>query len=136
MHGCVGSPASGIRDSLLCEHASESLPTDLAAAHAMILAARAGTGTPGAVGRRGRCRQGANDRIVLDLELERLRFQLAKARREAFGPSSEAGARIGQLELALEDIEETLAAMRAADQMADATVEALHPPQAGASPAA
>ena len=57
------------------------------------------------------------DRIVLDLELERLRFQLAKARREAFGPSSEAGTRIGQFELALEDIEETIAAMRAAEEM-------------------
>ncbi len=58
------------------------------------------------------------DRIVLALELERLRFQLAKARREAFGQSSEAGARIGQFELALEDIEETIAAMRAAEEMA------------------
>ena len=58
------------------------------------------------------------DRIVLDLELERLRFQLAKARREAFGQSSEAGTRIGQFELALEDVEETLAAMRANDEMA------------------
>ena len=55
------------------------------------------------------------DRIVLDLELERLRFQLAKARREAFGQSSEAGTRIGQFELALEDVEVTLAAMGAAD---------------------
>ena len=56
--------------------------------------------------------------IVLDLELERLRFQLEKARREAFGQSLEAGARIGQFELALEDIEETLAAIEAADEMA------------------
>ena len=64
------------------------------------------------------------DRIVLDLELERLRFQLAKARRAAFGPSSEAGARIGQLELALEDVEETLAAMRTVDEMADTSVAA------------
>ena len=55
---------------------------------------------------------------MLDLELERLRFQLAKARREAFGQSSEAGTRIGQFELALEDVEETLAAMRANDEMA------------------
>ena len=54
------------------------------------------------------------DRIVLDLELERLRFQLAKARREAFGQSSEAGTRIGQFELALEDVEVTLAAIEAA----------------------
>jgi transposase len=58
------------------------------------------------------------DRIVLDLELERLRFQLAKARREAFGQSSEAGAKIGQLELALEDIEETIATMQATGEMA------------------
>ena len=64
------------------------------------------------------------DRIVLDLELERLRFQLAKARREAFGQSSETGARIGQFELALEDIEETLAAIEAVDATAatDTTV--------------
>ena len=55
---------------------------------------------------------------MLDLELERLRFQLAKARREAFGQSSEAGARIGQFELALEDVKVTLAAMEAADETA------------------
>ena len=67
------------------------------------------------------------DHIVLGLELERLRFQLAKARREAFGQSSEPGARIGQLELALEDVEETLAAMRVieATAEADTTVEAI-----------
>lgn len=66
------------------------------------------------------------DHIVLGLELERLRFQLAKARREAFGPSSEPGARIGQLGLALEDVEETLAAMRVVEATAEAdtTVEA------------
>ena len=57
------------------------------------------------------------DHVVLGLELERLRFQLAKARREAFGQSSETGSRIGQFELALEDVEETLAALRAAEEM-------------------
>ena len=55
--------------------------------------------------------QAQSERVVLGLELERLRFQLAKARREAFGQSSEPGARIAQFELALEDIEETLAAI-------------------------
>ncbi|WP_210253108.1 IS66 family transposase zinc-finger binding domain-containing protein, partial [Beijerinckia sp. L45] len=67
------------------------------------------------------------DHVVLALELERLRFQLAKARREAFGQSSESGARIGQLELALEDIEETLAAIRVIEETAedDTTVAAL-----------
>ena len=62
-----------------------------------------------------------SERVVLDLELERLRFQLAKARREAFGQSSETGSRIGQFELALEDIEETLAAIQAADEITAAT---------------
>ena len=57
------------------------------------------------------------DHVVLGLELERLRFQLAKARREAFGQSAETGSRIGQFELALEDVEETLAALRAAEEM-------------------
>ena len=101
----------------------ESLPKDLAVAHAMILAERAARD----VERDARLTAEAavakahTDRIVLDLELERLRFQLAKARREAFGQSSEAGARIGQFELALEDIEETLAAIEAADEMATDT---------------
>ncbi len=57
------------------------------------------------------------DHVVLGLALERLRFQLAKARREAFGQSSETGSRIGQFELALEDVEETLAALRATEEM-------------------
>ena len=58
---------------------------------------------------------------------------------EAFGQSSEAGARIGQFELALEDIEEeTIAAMRAAEEMAaPATpVDTFTRPQAGTTPAA
>ena len=99
---------------------SESLPKDLAAAHAMILAERAAWG----VERTARLSAEAAvvkaraDCIVLDLELERLRFQLAKARRTAFGQSSEAGTRIGQFELALEDVEVTLAAMRANDEIA------------------
>jgi transposase len=57
--------------------------------------------------------QARKDRIVLDLELDRLRFQLAKARRAMFGQSSEHGSKIGQFELALEDIEETIGAAEA-----------------------
>jgi hypothetical protein len=45
--------------------------------------------------------QARKDRIVLDLELDRLRFQLAKAQRAMFGQSSEQSAKIGQFELAL-----------------------------------
>ena len=105
---------------------NDVLPTDLAAAHAMILAERAAWD----VERTARLTAEAavakahTDRIVLDLELERLRFQLAKARRKAFGQSSEAGARIGQFELALEDIEVTLAAIEAAAATADTTIDA------------
>jgi len=45
------------------------------------------------------------------LEIERLKLQLAKARREAFGQSSERGkSLIEQLELAIEDLEESEAA--------------------------
>ena len=99
---------------------AESLPKDLAAAHAMILAERAARDVEctARLAAEAAVAQAHTDRIVLDLELERLRFQLAKARREAFGQSSEAGARIGQFELALEDIEVTLAAMEAADTTA------------------
>src|ERR1700684_4174653 len=44
------------------------------------------------------------------LEIERLKLMLAKARREQFGQSSERGRRlVEQLELAIEDLEETQA---------------------------
>ncbi|TXN83151.1 IS66 family transposase [Methylobacterium sp. WL8] len=66
------------------------LPTDLAAAHAMILAERAA-------------------RLVSEIAVERLKLEVARLRRERFGASSERSARIDQLELVLEDLEETLA---------------------------
>lgn len=43
------------------------------------------------------------------LEIERLKLMLAKARREQFGQSSERGKLVEQLELAIEDLEETQA---------------------------
>ena len=52
------------------------------------------------------------------LEIERLRLLLAKARREQFGRSSERGARlIAQLELQFADLEETAAEEEAADEI-------------------
>ena len=51
---------------------SDSLPENLAAAHAMILALR-------------------SEAKVWALEIERLKLMLAKARREQFGQSSERG---------------------------------------------
>jgi transposase len=71
---------------------------NLAAAHAMILAQREQlilAKSEGTVGR---------------LEIERLKLMLAKARREQFGQSSERGKLlVEQLELAIEDLEETQA---------------------------
>jgi transposase len=82
--------------------AAETLPTDLAAAHAMILAERA-------------ARLAAeSDRRILDIEIERLKLEIARLERERYGQSAERSARIEQLELSLEDLEETAAACEAA----------------------
>ena len=86
---------------------AEALPRDLAAAHAMILAERA-------------ARLAAeSDRRVLDIEIERLKLEIARLRRERFGQSAERSARIEQLELSLEDLEETAAAVEAAAETAE-----------------
>ena len=50
------------------------------------------------------------ERVNLDIEIERLRLEIARLRRERFGRSSERSAHIAQLELKLEDLEETAAA--------------------------
>jgi len=78
---------------------SDQLPTDLAAAHAMIIA------------QREMLAAAQSELTVGRLEIERLKLQLAKARRKAFGQSSErAKLLIEQLELAIEDLEESEAA--------------------------
>src|SRR3712207_8911751 len=41
----------------------------------------------------------------LTLEIERLKLEIARLRRERFGPSAERSARLEQLELSLEDLE-------------------------------
>ena len=77
---------------------SDPLPTDLAAAHAMILA------------QREMLTLAKSEVTVGRLEIERLKLMLAKARREQFGQSSERGRLlVEQLELAIEDLEETQA---------------------------
>jgi transposase len=50
----------------------------------------------------------------LTLELERLKLEIARLRRERFGPSAERSARLEQLELSLEDLEEAAAEAQAA----------------------
>jgi transposase len=77
---------------------SDALPADLAAAHAMILA------------QREHLTLAKSEVTVGRLEIERLKLMLAKARREQFGQSSERGKLlVEQLELAIEDLEETQA---------------------------
>ena len=84
---------------------SESLPSDLASAHAMILAQRALLERE-----QSALTMARNELTVGKLEIERLKLMLAKARREAFGQSSErAKLLVEQLELAIEDLEETQA---------------------------
>ena len=92
----------------------ESLPSDLAAAHALILAQREmlEAGQAALVLAR-------SELLVGKLELERLKLLLAKARREAFGQSSERGKLlVEQLELAIEDLEEARGEAEAKAEMA------------------
>jgi transposase len=87
--------------------AATSLPDDLAAAHAMILAERAARLEAEAAVSSAR------------REIERLKLLLAKARREQYGQSSERGARlVAQLELQLGELEETEAEEEATAELA------------------
>jgi transposase len=86
---------------------SDPLPTDLAAAHAVILA------------QQEMLTIARSEVTVGRLEIERLKLMLAKARREQFGQSSERGKQlIEQLELAIEDLEETQAEVETKAEMA------------------
>src|SRR6516225_7260613 len=91
----------------------QDLPQDLASAHAMILAQREALMLAQSETQVGR------------LEIERLKLMLAKLRREQFGQSSERGKLlIEQLELAIEDLEESRAAEEAkAEAMAPAAAK-------------
>jgi transposase len=92
-----------------------SLPSDLAAAHAMILAERAAR-----LEAEARVRDAEAEMSSTRLEIERLRLLLAKARRERFGQSAERGARlVEQLELQLTDLEETVAEEDTAAELAE-----------------
>ena len=88
--------------------ASDSLPTDLASAHAMILAQRVAL---------LEAQSEAQHRALL---IEKLKFMIAKLRHERFGPSSERSAILDQLELQLADLEENAAEAETAAQVAAA----------------
>ena len=74
--------------------APDPLPSDLAEAHAMILAER--TARLAAEAEAARAKEAQR---ILDLEIERLKLEIARLRRHRFGTSSERSARLEQLEL-------------------------------------
>ena len=70
------------------------------------------------VAQREMLRLAQSELTVSRLEIERYRLMLAKARREQYGQSSERARHlIEQLELAIEDLEETQAAQEAKLEM-------------------
>jgi transposase len=77
------------------------LPTDLAGAHAVILAQREAL-----VAAEARASTAESEARLRALEIERLKLLLARARREQYGQTSERGRRIiGQLDLQLAGLE-------------------------------
>jgi transposase len=94
---------------------ADSLPTDLAAAHAMIIAQREALIVAEAKAQNAEAE--ARHRALL---IEQMKFTIAKLRHEKFGPSSERGALLDQLELALADMEEDASEAEAKAQMAAA----------------
>jgi transposase len=94
---------------------ADSLPTDLAAAHAMIIAQREALVVAEAKAQNAEAE--ARHRALL---IEQMKFTIAKLRHEKFGQSSERGAFLEQLELALADMEEDASEAEAKAQMAAA----------------
>jgi transposase len=95
--------------------ADDSLPDDVATLKAMLLAERAA---------RTAAQAEAQARA---LEIEKLKFAIARLRHERFGASTERAARlIDQLELQLADLEETAAESEVAAEVAGAAVAVQH----------
>jgi transposase len=90
----------------------DPLPADLAEAHAMIMAERAARRAAEAEAAMAQA-----TKRVLDLEIERLKLEIARLKRHRFGASSERSARLEQLELALSELEETVAEADAAREL-------------------
>jgi len=95
--------------------AVDSLPTELAAAHAMIIAKH--EALLAAEARASAAESEAKHRALL---IEKLKYTIAKLRREKFGQSSERGAILEQLELALAELQEDAAQAEATAEIAAA----------------
>ena len=96
-----------------------SLPTDLASAHALIIAQRQALSA--AQARATAAESEAQYRALL---IEKLKYTIKKLRHEQFGQSSERSALLDQLELQLADLEEDASQAEAAARMAAAAASA------------
>src|SRR3984893_15234829 len=92
---------------------ADSLPTDLASAHAMIVATR--ETLLAAEARASAAESEAKFRALL---IEKLKYTIAKLRHDTFGQSSERSAILEQLELALADLQEDASQAETTAQMA------------------
>jgi hypothetical protein len=92
--------------------AADSLPTDLTAAHAMILETRAALVM--AEARASAAESEAKHRALL---IEKLKYTIAKLRHEKFGQSSERAAILEQLELQLAELQEDASAAETTAQL-------------------
>ena len=112
--------------------AAESLPSDLAAAHAMILTERAARLEAEAVAASAKAEAaGAQaDRSSHEALIAHLKLEIEKLRRELYGTSSERKARLLlQMELQLEDLEAAATEDELAAEQAAAGAQTVHPPQ-------
>jgi transposase len=95
---------------------SDSLPTDLAAAHAMIILQREAL-----VVSEAKARNAEAELRVRELLIEQMKYTIAKLKHEQYGQSSERSAVLDQLELELADLEEDAAQAEAAARIAAET---------------
>ena len=101
----------------------DSLPTDLASAHALIIAQRQALSAAEL-----RATAAESDAQYRALLIEKLKFTIRKLRHDRFGQSSERGALLDQLELQLADLEADAAQADMAAQLAAATASTPTPP--------
>ena len=97
---------------------ADSLPTDLASAHAVIMATREALAAAEA-----RASAGESEAKFRALLIEKLKYSIAKLRHDKFGQSAERGAILDQLELSLADLEEDAAQAEMTAQMAAAAAK-------------
>lgn len=92
---------------------TDSLPTDLTAAHVLILVQREALAV--AEAKAAAAESVAKSRA---LEIEKLKYQIAKLKHDQYGQSSERGVVLAQLELQLSELEEDASQAAAAAQLA------------------